>query len=52
MPEQVTFCILHPQITKVNADHKKGNRCLPFGPPLNRQRFDQNEAAPIEHFLQ
>jgi hypothetical protein len=52
VPEQVSFRILHPQVAQVDADDKKRNRCLAFGPTFNRQSFDQNKPASVEHFIE
>jgi len=52
VPQQVSFRILHPQVAEVDADDKKRNRRLPFGPTLNRQPFDQSETSAVEHFIE
>ena len=49
--QDMTLRVLHPQRTQVTTYDQKRNRGLMFTPPLNREAFNENEAAPIEHLV-
>jgi hypothetical protein len=51
MAKQVSFSVLHSQVTQLKSDDEEGNRRFPFRPAFSWQSFYQYKATATEHFF-